>query len=172
MVGDVPGVVVEERPINREMQALRAAYEAQREAANVAHEKIERLRIEASDREARLIQETASLAMQLRKEQVDAMKMHKNQMELEIAGMRRGMMLDLMSALQNTSSDASNVAEGNSVEVIKAWLQKFDHVSIENAATSLAPIAPSSIEEDYEIVDMDEEDGYRPVMPPGITDVY
>lgn len=96
---DVPGVVVEEQPINREVQALRAAYEAQREAANVAHEEIERLRIEASDREAMLIQETASLAMQLRKEQaVDAMKMHKNQMELEIATMRRGVMLDLMSA--------------------------------------------------------------------------
>lgn len=42
--------------------------------------------------------------MQLRKEQVDAMKMHKNQMELEIVGMRRGMMFDLMSALNNTSS--------------------------------------------------------------------
>ena len=101
---DVPGVVVEERPINREVQALRAAYEAQREAANVAHEEIERLRIEASDREARLSQETASLAMQLRKEQVDAMKMHKNQMELEIAAMRRGVMLDLMSALKNCNT--------------------------------------------------------------------
>ena len=168
----MPGVIVEERPINREVHALRAAYEAQREAANVAHEEIERLRIEASDREARLSQETASLAMQLRKEQVDAMKMHKNQMELEIAAMRRGVLLDLMSALKNTSTDASNVAEGNSMEVIKALLQKFDSVSTENTAASLAPIASSSIEEDYEMGEMDEEDGYRPIMPLGITDVY
>lgn len=57
----MPGVVVEEWPINREVQALRVAYEVQREAANVAHEEIERLRIEASDRKARLIQENASL---------------------------------------------------------------------------------------------------------------
>lgn len=64
------------------------------------------------------------------------------------------------------------MAEGNPVEVIKAWLQKFDFVSTKNATTSLAPIAPSSIEEDYEMVEMDEEDGYRPVMPSGITDVY
>lgn len=58
------------------------------------------------------------------------------------------------------------------MEVIKALLQKFDSVSTENTAASLALIASSSIKEDYEMGEMDEEDGYRPIMPLGITDVY
>ena len=45
---DVPGIIIEKRGICREVEAIRAAYEEQRKAANI---EIERLKMEASERE-------------------------------------------------------------------------------------------------------------------------
>lgn len=156
---DVPGVVTQERAISRELQELRAAYELQLEAANLARQEAIQLRLEAIERENRLSLEVANLVEKQMKEQPEAINMQKNQMELEIMEIKRGMM-EFMSEFRNTKGK-DKVEDGNPLAVLQSWLTKVDLGTVESSP------AEGSGEEDYEFIGMDIENGALPSMPQG-----
>lgn len=156
---DVPGVVTQERAISRELQELRAAYELQLEASNLGRQEVVQLWLEAIERENRLSLEAANLVEKLRKEQPEAINMQKNQMELEIMGIKRGM-IEFMSEFRNTKGK-DKVEDGNPVAVLQSWLNKVDLGTAESGPSK------GSGEEDYEFVGMDTENGALPSMPQG-----
>ncbi|KAM1856209.1 hypothetical protein EV1_006408 [Malus domestica] len=154
---DVPGIRTEKRGICREVEAITVAYEEQIKAANI---EIERLKIEASEREERQRIEQANVVAQLRKEQTDSMVVHNRQMELEVENMKRELRAAIMSAPMRAAD--AGIVEPNRVDVSEACVTRTEQ------GTSLEIQASGEVEDDGFVVlhnnGTANEMVYRPCM--------
>ncbi|RXH84802.1 hypothetical protein DVH24_040150 [Malus domestica] len=109
---DVPGIITEKRGICREVEAITATYEEQIEAFNI---EIERLKMEASEREEMQRIEQANMVTQLRKEHIDSMVVHNRRMDLEVENMKHELRAEIMSALMRAAD--GGIVEPKRVDV-------------------------------------------------------
>ncbi|KAM2593523.1 hypothetical protein TB1_042662 [Malus domestica] len=154
---DVPGIRTEKRGICREVEAITVAYEEQIKAANI---EIERLKMEASEREERQRIEQANVVAQLRKEQTDSMVVHNRRMELEVENMKRELRAAIMSAPMRAAD--AGIVEPNRVDVSEACVTRTEQ------GTSLKIQASGEVEDDGFVVlhnnGTADEMVYRPCM--------
>ncbi|KAM2457318.1 hypothetical protein DVH24_032820 [Malus domestica] len=154
---DVPGIRTEKRGICREVEAITVAYEEQIKAANI---EIERLKMEASEREERQRIEQANVVAQLRKEQTDSMVVHNRRMELEVENMKRELRAAIMSAPMRAAD--AGIVEPNRVDVSEACVTRTEQ------GTSLEIQASGEVEDDGFVVlhnnGTADEMVYRPCM--------
>ncbi|KAM2811274.1 hypothetical protein COP1_043956 [Malus domestica] len=154
---DVPGIRTEKRRICREVEAIIAAYEEQIKAANI---EIERLKMEASEREERQRIEQANVVAQLRKEQTDSMVVHNRRMQLEVENMKRELRAAMMSAPMRAAD--AGIVEPKRVDVSQACVTRTEQ------GTSLEIQASGEVEDDGFVVlhnnGTANEMVYRPCM--------
>ncbi|KAM1540306.1 hypothetical protein TB1_004947 [Malus domestica] len=154
---DVPGIRTEKRGICREVEAITVAYEEQIKAANI---EIERLKMEASEKEERQRIEQANVVAQLRKEQTDSMVVHNRRMELEVENMKRELRAAIMSAPMRAAD--AGIVEPNRVDVSEACVTRTEQ------GTSLEIQASGEVEDDGFVVlhnnGTTDEMVYRPCM--------
>ncbi|KAM1900691.1 hypothetical protein ACFX14_029607 [Malus domestica] len=134
---DVPGIRTEKRQICREVEAITAAYEEQIKAANI---EIERLKMEASEREERQRIEQANVVAQLRKEQTDSMVVHNRRMQLEVENMKRELRAAMMSAPMRAAN--AGIVEPKRVDVSQACVTRTEQ------GTSLEIQASGEVKDD------------------------
>lgn len=156
---DVPGIVTEDRPTSRGIQELRAAYDIQAETLNVAQQEVIKLRLEATERENRWSLEAANLVQNLRKEQAEVMALQKTQMELEIMEIKREL-IEFMVEFRNSKSKGKK-DDGSSNAVLQSLLSKVD-IRIPPSGRN-----DESSSVDYEVVEMDTDNGALPRVPQG-----
>ncbi|KAM1169441.1 hypothetical protein ACFX19_031766 [Malus domestica] len=154
---DVPGIRTEKRGICRQVEAITVAYEEQIKAANI---EIERLKMEASEREERQRIEQANVVAQLRKEQTDSMVVHNRRMQLEVENMKRELRAAMMSAPMRAAD--AGIVEPKRVDVSQACVTKTEQ------GTSLEIQASGEVEDDGFVVlhnnGTADEMVYRPCM--------
>ncbi|KAM1395481.1 hypothetical protein ACFX15_030553 [Malus domestica] len=154
---DVPGIRTEKRGICRQVEAITVAYEEQIKAANI---EIERLKMEASEREERQRIEQANVVAQLRKEQTDSMVVHNRRMQLEVENMKRELRAAMMSAPMRAAD--AGIVEPKRVDVSQACVTRTEQ------GTSLEIQASGEVEDDGFVVlhnnGTADEMVYRPCM--------
>ncbi|KAM2507476.1 hypothetical protein ACFX1W_029789 [Malus domestica] len=154
---DVPGIRTEKRQICREVEAITAAYEEQIKAANI---EIERLKMEASEREERQRIEQANVVAQLRKEQTDSMVVHNRRMQLEVENMKRELRAAMMSAPMRAAN--AGIVEPKRVDVSQACVTRTEQ------GTSLEIQASGEVKDDGFVMlhnnGTTDEMVYRPCM--------
>ncbi|KAB2627925.1 hypothetical protein D8674_032720 [Pyrus ussuriensis x Pyrus communis] len=144
---DVPGIITEKRGICREVEAIKASYEEQRKAANF---EIEKLKMEASEREERQRIEAANVFAQLRKEYAKSMVAHNRQVELEVENMKREMRAEIMSELKRAAD--RGMVEPNRIDVPQVCVNRIEQGN------------GMEIQASGENNGTDDEIGYRPCM--------
>ncbi|CAN6700608.1 unnamed protein product [Malus baccata var. baccata] len=133
----VRGFGTGKRGICREVEAITATYEEQIKAANI---EIERLKMEASEREERQRIEQANVVAQLRKEQTDSMMVHNRRMQLEVENMKRELRAAMMSAPIKVAD--AGIVELKRVDVSQACVTRTEQ------GTSLEIQASGEVEDD------------------------
>ncbi|CAN6712038.1 unnamed protein product [Malus baccata var. baccata] len=134
---DVPGIRIEKIGICREVEAITAAYKEKIKAANI---EIERLKMEASEREERQRIEQANVVAHLRKEQIDSMVVHNIQMQLEVENMKRELRAAMMFAPMRAAD--AGIVEPKRVDVSQACVTRTEQ------GTSLEIQASGEAEDD------------------------
>ncbi|XP_068310873.1 uncharacterized protein [Pyrus communis] len=154
---DVPGIITEKRGICREVEAIKASYEEQRKAANF---EIEKLKMEASEREERQRIEAANVVAQLRKEYAESMVAHNRQVELEVENMKREMRAEIMFALKRAAD--GGMVEPNHIDVPQVCVNRIEQ------GNGMEIQASGEVEDEGFVVvqnnGTDDELGYRPCM--------
>ncbi|KAB2606496.1 hypothetical protein D8674_006213 [Pyrus ussuriensis x Pyrus communis] len=134
------------RGICREVEAIRASYEEQRKATNF---EIERLKMEASEREERQRIEAANMLAQLRKKHAESMVAHNRRVELEVENMKREMRVEITSRLKKAAD--GGMVEPNRVDVTQVCVNRIEQGNDEGIAV-------------LQNNGTDDEIGYRPCM--------
>ncbi|RXH83887.1 hypothetical protein DVH24_013132 [Malus domestica] len=154
---DVKGIRTEKRGICREVEANTTSYKEQIKAANI---EIERLKMEANEREEWQRIEQANVVAQLRKEQTDSMVVHNRRIQLEVENIKRELRAAMMSAPMRATN--AGIVEPKRVDMSQACVTRTEQ------RTSLEIQASGEVEDDGFIVlhnnGTADEMVYRPCM--------